>query len=180
MTKVRILVEYFVESSLKSASLYCIVIYLPTEAIHDNGLERHVMPTNIFTQKDETTHENQTYILGSGPVGVAVARRLRANGHTVRVIDDSIELSEVPAERGDPTNVDLLADVGVDNASTVVVATRSDRRNLLVAQLVSTHFDVPRTIVLANEPPRLSLFEAAGHEPVCATTVLSEALLEEV
>jgi trk system potassium uptake protein TrkA len=116
------------------------------------------------------------YVLGGGPVGAAVARQLGAEGHSVAVVDESHDPETVPGVRGDPADVEVLAEAGVADAGTVVVATRSDRRNLLVAQLVRARFGVERTVVLTNVPDRMEPVAAAGHEPVCATTALATAL----
>ncbi|WP_257298144.1 NAD-binding protein [Haloarchaeobius sp. FL176] len=118
------------------------------------------------------------YVLGGGPVGEQVARRLADIGLRVRYVDDSHESSVVPSHEADPTDVRGLETTGIGPASTVVVATRHDRRNLLVAQLVRVHFDPDRIIVLANRPSSVRLFEEAGHESVCAATVLSTGVAE--
>jgi trk system potassium uptake protein TrkA len=129
----------------------------------------------------ETAHEDPTVcVVGSDAVGGAVARRLRAAGNDVRVVGEAIDPSAPPDHPGDPTDVRLLADAGLDDETTVVVATSSDRRNLLIAQLVRAHFDVSRTVVLVNEPTRRDALEAAGHEPVCVSSTLSDAVLETV
>ena len=124
--------------------------------------------------------ERVCYVLGGGHLGTAVARRLRSEGHTVSLVDNLTDPAETPGVRGDPADPRLLVEAGVGEASTVVVATRSDRRNLLIAQLVSAHFDVPEVVVLANAPDRFEAFTEAGHDPVCATAVLSDALAENV
>jgi Trk K+ transport system NAD-binding subunit len=120
------------------------------------------------------------YVLGGGHVGAAIAERLRADGHRVVIVDRSYRPGDVPGFVGDPTDLEVLSEARVGGASTVVVAMRSDRRNLLVAQLVRSRFDVPRIIVFVNDPDRCPLFTEAGHEPFCATTALSEALGEVV
>jgi trk system potassium uptake protein TrkA len=130
------------------------------------------------------------YVLGGQHLGAAVARRLQAEGHHVRLVEapDDIpgaretpdDLSGIDVVRGDPTEVEVLAAAGMSETSTVVVATGSDRRNLLIAQLVATRFDPYRVLVLANAPPRIELFAEAGHEPICVTSALSEALVENV
>lgn len=124
--------------------------------------------------------ESAHYVLGSDHIGIAIAERLQAGGHRVAVVNEAYEPEDVPGFVGDPADVDVLSDAGVGSASTVIVTTRSDRRNLLVAQLVRARFDVPRIIVFVDDPDRLPLFEEAGHEPFCATTALSEALGEVV
>jgi len=117
-------------------------------------------------------------VLGGGHLGAAIVRRLREDGHTVVLVDESNELSETPVLRGDPTDVRVLEEAEVAAASTVIVATESDSRNLLIAQLVRVHFDVPEIVVVANVPERLDLIAEAGHEPVCATSALSDVVVD--
>lgn len=117
-------------------------------------------------------------VLGGGHLGAAIARRLREDGHAVSMVDDSDELCETPVLRGNPSDVRVLEEAEVAAASTVIVATESDSRNLLVAQLVRVHFDVPEVVVVANTPERLDLIAEAGHEPVCATSALSDAVVD--
>lgn len=124
--------------------------------------------------------ETEYYVLGGGHVGAAVARRLHETGHAVTVIDETHESTDLPGVTASPRDIRALEAAGLSAASTVVVATPRDRQNLLVAQLVRAHFDVPEIVVLANTPDRLDLFAAAGHETVCATTALSDALMDNL
>lgn len=118
------------------------------------------------------------FVLGGDHVGLAIAERLQADGNAVTVVDDGYDAADVPGVAGCPTDVELLAESGLEAASTVIVATRSDARNFLVAQLVRAHFDVPRVVILTHDPDRLSSLAAAGHEPFCVPTALSEAVTE--
>lgn len=138
--------------------------------------------SNQFSRDEPSSEvaDSEYYVLGGGHVGVFVAQRLRANGHTVSVVDLSHSSPELPVLRGDPADVRTLNKAGVSDASAVIVATSNDGRNLLIAQLVCAHFDVPRIIVLVSVPHRLDLVAEAGHEPICATTALSEALIDSV
>lgn len=124
--------------------------------------------------------EADVYVIGDGRVGAAVARRLREEGDEVVLLDRSIDAPDVPGRALDPTDVSALDEAGLDSASTVVVATPSDGQNLLVAQLVRVRFDVDRLIVLVNDPDRVGVLADAGHEPLCATTILADALVEEL
>lgn len=128
------------------------------------------------TDREKSTY----YVLGGKHLGSAVARRLRADGHPVRVVNESYDRSDTLGVRGDPTDVRTLEAAGVATASTVVVATESDSRNLLIAQLVRACFDVTNIIMLTNIPDRLDVFREAGHEPVCATSALSDALADTI
>jgi len=128
------------------------------------------------SDEEETTH----YVLGGDHVGNAIAEQLQTNGYRVTLIDESYESDDIPGFSGDPTEVKVLSESGVDAASTVVVATRSDSRNLLIAQLLRARFDVQRVVAFVDDPDRLPLFAEAGHDPFCVTTALSEALAEDL
>lgn len=131
------------------------------------------------TELREPTH----YVLGGAHVGIAIAERLRAAGHRVAVIDDAYDSSastDVPGIAADPAESDVLSDLGIQGTSTVVVATGSDRRNLLLGQSVRSRFGVSRIVPLVNDPSRVSAFEDAGYDPLCVTTVLAETVGETV
>lgn len=138
----------------------------------------HSMIPTAFTTDDRSQHGNAPthFVLGGGHVGTAVANALREADRSVVLIDESPNRFDGRTIEGDPRNLELLEAAGLSAASTVVVATRSDSRNLLVAQLARVRFDVPETVVLVNVPDRLDVVADAGHEPVCATSALSDAL----
>jgi Trk K+ transport system NAD-binding subunit len=145
----------------------------------DTEPAKHSVPTVIRFRSttgaasdagDRATH----FVLGGAHLGVAIAERLRADGHAVAVVDERSDPADVPVTRASPTDVERLTEAGLETASSVTVATRSDARNVLVAQLVRVHFDVPRTLVLVHDPERVPLLAEAGHEPVCVSTALSE------
>ncbi len=140
------------------------------------------MKTNLVTGNEppDDPGETEYYVLGGGRVGEAVAERLRADGYTTAIVDESYDSSELPGQRGDPADVQTLKAAGLSEGTTVIVATQLDRRNLLIAQIVRTHFDVSRVLVLVNSPDRYDVLAEAGHEPVCATTVLSDALVGDL
>ncbi|GAB7094779.1 hypothetical protein JCM30237_19320 [Halolamina litorea] len=120
------------------------------------------------------------YVLGDGELGVSIARRLRASGHAVVIIDETVDPPDVPTVAASPTDFGALREAGVADAAVVVVATPSDRRNLLLAQSIRVRFEEPRLVVLVNTPDRVDLFADAGHDVVCATDAVSTAVAERV
>lgn len=130
--------------------------------------------------RPEPTADADVYVLGGGPLGETVARRLGDAGRAVVLVDDSAETADVGVVRADPTDATALIEAGVDDRSVVVVATPSDGRNLLVAQLVRARFDVERIVVLTNHPDRVEAMADVGHEPVCATAVLADGLVDRL
>jgi Trk K+ transport system NAD-binding subunit len=125
------------------------------------------------TDPSREVSDGEYYVLGSG-VGSAVARRLERAGHAVTLIETGDG-----AGSGEPVDRQALDAAGISESSTVVVALPRDRQNLLAAQLVRARYGA-RTVVLANAPDRCELFASVGHEAVCATTILSDALVESV
>jgi trk system potassium uptake protein TrkA len=118
--------------------------------------------------------------LGGDHVGTAIAEQLQTDGHTVRLVDEISNSEEDPRIQASLTDVELLSEAGLEAATSVVVGTRSDARNFLIAQVVRAHFDVSRITVLVNDPRRLSAMADAGIEPICVTTVLSEAVTSRI
>jgi trk system potassium uptake protein TrkA len=130
----------------------------------------------------ETTDDSseRCYILGGTHLGVAVARQLHAVGHDVTLVAADADADDFRTLQGDPRNLTVLTDAGVAGASVVVVATPDDGQNLLVAQLVKTCFGVADVFVVVHAPDRSDLVAAAGHEPICATSVLADAVATDV
>lgn len=119
-------------------------------------------------------------VLGGGPIGSSIARELQADEYSVHLVDDSRKPADIPGQEGDPTDLLTLQEANLTEDSTVIVATDSDRRNLLVAQLVQANFTAHRIIVLTNHPERHDLIEEAGHESISAAKVISTAVAESV
>ncbi|MFC6733939.1 NAD-binding protein [Haladaptatus sp. DYSN1] len=140
------------------------------------------MTSNPPVKTDQPNYgaKNAYYILGDTHLSVAVAHRLSADGHSVCIVTEADTRSELPGVRGNPADLRTLEAAGVADASTVIVATGTDRQNLLIAQLVRARFGARRVIALVNEPDRIPLFVDAGHEPLCVTTALADAIGEVV
>jgi len=137
--------------------------------------------SNLSTREESSdTGTTDYYVLGSGPVGVAVARRLHAAGHAVTVVGETHDPTDLPTVRGNPSDVGTLADAGITEASTVVVTVPRDARSLLVAQLVRTRFGVSDVRLLVYDPDRYDLVADVGHEPICVTTALSDAVVDDL
>ena len=116
-------------------------------------------------ESTESGTDAEYVVLGGGHVGASVARSIRASGHTVTFVDETHDPDDLPGVRGDPT---------------VVVAMPRDRRSLLVAGLVRANFGVADVRVLVRTPERCDLVADAGHEPICATTELSDAVVADL
>jgi Trk K+ transport system NAD-binding subunit len=119
-------------------------------------------------------------VLGDGRLGVSIARRLRAAGHTVGLVDERRDATGLPGVTGRPDDRRVLERAGLTDRTTVVVATPRDRRNLLIAGLVRAHFDVADCLVLVNNPDRVEAVAAADHEALCVTSELSAVVTDRL
>lgn len=126
---------------------------------------------SILSTGAESTEPGAEYVvLGGGHVGAKVTSHLRAAGHAVTVVDETHDPADSSGVRGDPTDRQTLERAGITDAATVVVAMPRDRQSLLVADVR----------VLVQSPDRCDLVADAGHEPICATTALSDAIVADV
>jgi len=137
-----------------------------------------ILTTKAESTAPETDHEY--VVLGGGHVGAAVARHLRRAGHAVTVVDETHDPADVPGIRGDPTDRGTLDAAGITDSATVVVAMPQDGLSLLVAQLVRVHFGVDDVRILVQTPDQCDVVADAGHEAICATTALSDAVVAEL
>lgn len=136
---------------------------------------------NQFLGDESSSEEEPEYcVLGGEHLGAEIARRLQAEGHSVSLVDERHDPAAVPGVQGRPEDARVLEDAGVPEASMVIVATSQDSRNLLIAQIVKVRFGVSEVLVLVNTPDQYDLVAEAGHEPICATTVLSDTVVDEL
>jgi trk system potassium uptake protein TrkA len=141
---------------------------------------RRLSPSTTTNGDADPENPSVCYVLGGGPLGVAVARRLRAEGLAIALVDEMHDPAEIPGYRGDPSDVAVLTEAGLADAAAVVVATPRDERNLLVAQLVRTTFDVDGVFVLVHAPVLADVVAEAGHRPICVTSALSDAVAADL
>jgi Trk K+ transport system NAD-binding subunit len=140
-----------------------------------------LQPNPSTTKESSDAGETPDYcVLGGGRVGEAITRRLHADGHPVTAVGETCDATGYATVRGDPALVRHLEAADIDDGSTVVVATPRDERNLLLAQLVRTHFDAARVVVRVNDPDRRDLVAEVGHEPFCVASALSEAIVDDL
>jgi trk system potassium uptake protein len=105
-------------------------------------------------------------IVGGGNTGSSLAKLLLESGHTVRVIEERINLleklgDELPQEvviRGDGSSPATLEQAGIQKALVLAAVTGSDETNLVITSLARFEFNVPRIIARVNNPKNAWLF----------------------
>lgn len=124
----------------------------------------------------------ETIVLGGGPTGLEIATELAAQDGTVSVVAEETTANRA-REAGLMAHESTLesATPAVDcSAATVVVATPSDARNLLLATAAPRVFDAERVVALVNDPDRHIAFDDAGIETVCVSQAVARAATDSL
>lgn len=100
-----------------------------------------------------------TVIIGADALGRLLGRTLADLGRQVVLVDRNpwfcrtARRDGLAAYEGDALSIDVLSEVGVQHASTVIALTRNRELNALVAQRIRGHFKVERVLALAPGDP---------------------------
>lgn len=118
----------------------------------------------------------ETIVLGGGPIGLELATGLAACDHTVTFVDDEAAVSRARAAGLNTHESTLETAPDVDGSpTTVVVATSSDARNLLLASAAPRRFDTDDVVALVSDPENRIAFDDAGIDTICVATAVSRA-----
>ena len=125
-------------------------------------------------------------IVGSGRVGLHLAKALIAVGHEVTAIEkDHVRYRHIADEmgsvalQGDGSSLDTLKAGGVSRADLVIAVTDADEVNLAVCQMAKAVFNTPRTMALVKNPSHDALFRLLGVDTAVNTTHLILSNIEE-
>ena len=117
-------------------------------------------------------------VAGGGKVGSNVTRSLLQMGHEVTLVEQRRERFErLEAELGpvallgDATEIHVLERAGIGRPPELVLAvTGDDEDNLIICQLASEGYRVPKVIARVNDPRNQEHFDLLGiRQTVCAT-----------
>jgi NhaP-type Na+/H+ or K+/H+ antiporter len=129
-----------------------------------------------------------TIIVGADETGRLLAEGLAQAGEPVSIIDSdpdlcqiAMEIPNVAVHCADATDQAALKRAGAEDAKVLIAATPSDKANLLVCQIASSAFGVPRLVGRANLASNVAAFEASGIETMspasAAATILENMVL---
>ncbi|MCW5958699.1 MAG: cation:proton antiporter [Pyrinomonadaceae bacterium] len=126
-------------------------------------------------------------IIGADETARILAEKLVGAGESVSIIDtDEDNCAEAKKLKGvnvycaDATNIDVLKKVGADNNKVVIVATPSDKVNILISQVIRSNFNDTRIVARANTTSNFTAFTEAGIEtmsPVHAAAAILENMV---
>ncbi len=132
-------------------------------------------------------NHGRVVIVGCGRLGAYLASRLSLRGVEVVVLDlDDASFENLSPQfggfrfEGDATQLAVLRKARVDEADAVVVTTRDDNTNMMVAQVAKRVLGVPCAIARVFEPSREAIYHGLEIATVCPTTLAADAAIELV
>ena len=124
-------------------------------------------------------------IVGGGKTLYFLCRNFTAKGYEVVIINrnrgECVQLArQLPAMVvcGDGSDARILKEAGAMGADVVLAITPNDEDNLVICQLASIQFGVPRAIALANDPDNAEIFEKLGVSAFSTTHIVG-SLIEQ-
>lgn len=124
-------------------------------------------------------------IVGSGKTLFFLCRNFTAKGYRVVIINrdrgECVQLSRQLSATvvcGDGSDAGILKEAGAMGADAVLAITPNDQDNLVICQLASLKFGVPRAIALANDPDNTEIFEKLGVSAFSTTQIVG-SLIEQ-
>ena len=127
----------------------------------------------------------QAYVISDDSVGIFLAERLALHVNTIVVRADdetaaSTERVGLEIRQADVTDPRSLALAGLSDAELVIVASESDARNILLAQILRTTFGVTDVVVRLTDPRNANAFEDIDVETVCMASTLTDAIVTQL
>lgn len=124
-------------------------------------------------------------IVGGGKTLYFLCRNFTARGYAVVIINrdrrECVQLARQLSATvvcGDGSDARILKEAGAMGADVVLAITPNDQDNLVICQLASIQFGVPRAIALANDPDNAEIFEKLGVSAFSTTHIVG-SLIEQ-
>lgn len=126
-------------------------------------------------------------IVGSGNVGVFLARTLLSRDHDIVMVEKNPKRAQIVAEeldrvlliKGDGCDPHVLENAHIEKAKVCVAVTGDDEDNLIISQIAKDTFKVPRSIARVNNPKNEGTFRALGIDAISSTTIIAKLIEEE-
>lgn len=126
-------------------------------------------------------------VVGCGRVGSRLANMLSENGDNVCVIDKRADAFDNLGRMFNGSTVQgigfdelTLTKAGIEDCDVVAAVTESDNANLMVTEVASRLFEVPRVIARLYNPDHERAYMQLGIDYVCGTTLVAEEAFGKV
>lgn len=126
-------------------------------------------------------------VVGCGRVGSRLANMLSENGDNVCVIDkratafDNLgRMFNGTTQQGIGFDEATLVKAGIEDCDVLAAVTESDNANLMVTEVASRLYGVPRVIARLYNPDHERAYMQLGIDYVCGTTLVAEEAFGKV
>ncbi len=126
-------------------------------------------------------------VIGCGRLGSLLAGRLSAQGNSVVVIDQKESAFENLSSEfsgfqivGDAAEMATLRQAKLDKADCLLVVTREDNVNLMVAQIGRVFFETPTVLARVFDPARESIYQELDIETISPTQLSADSFLQKL
>ncbi|HBF66761.1 TrkA family potassium uptake protein [Anaerotignum propionicum] len=137
-----------------------------------------------FTNKQE--YQNYIIIIGCGRLGANLANTLSEGNGNVLIIDKNKDAFRKLSPSygglsiiGDATDIDVMLEAQMNNASAVIAVTNNDNANIMVAQIAREMFHIKRVIARLYDPDREYVYNEFGIDTICPA-VLSAKEIDKI
>lgn len=124
--------------------------------------------------KSNKKERDYTIIIGCGRLGTNLADILSDSGGNVMIIDkDKDAFRKISpsyggfTQIGDATDIDVLHETQIENATAVVCVTNNDNTNIMLAQMAKELFKVEHVIARLYDPERECVYREFGITTIC-------------
>ncbi len=126
-------------------------------------------------------------VVGCGRVGSHLAQYLSTEGHNVVVVDKNPRsfrrlgstFNGLTIE-GMGFDEDVLKKAGIERTDALAAVTDFDNTNMMIAEMATKLFDVPRAIARLYNPERERTYQQLGLSYVCGTVLTAEKILDKI
>jgi trk system potassium uptake protein len=126
-------------------------------------------------------------VVGCGRVGSGLARMLRADDHTVAVIDKTEKaFRRLPPGFDGQTLVgvgfdrDRLVEAGIERAGALAAVTNGDNSNILVARIARETYGIERVVARIYDPRRAAIYERLGIATIATVQWATERVMRRI
>jgi trk system potassium uptake protein TrkA len=124
-------------------------------------------------------------LIGGGKLVYFLTRMFISKGYAVTIINNDREESTLLARRvratvvfGDGSDPRVLGDAEASSADILLAVTPYDHTNLVICQIASLRFQVPRVLALVSDPNNEELFGRLGVTAFSPTKIIA-SLIEQ-
>jgi trk system potassium uptake protein TrkA len=126
-------------------------------------------------------------VVGCGRVGSELAGTLEAGGHTVAVVDKTIDaFRRLGSEFGGHKVVgygfdrQTLITAGIEGASALAAVTSGDNSNIVTARVARENFGIERVVARIYDPRRAAIFQKLGIPTVATVSWTTDQVLRRL